>query len=123
MTVFSARLKELRRKHHMSMLELGNRIGAAKSTVAGYESGAREPALGTVAAISRIFNVSSDYLLGLSDVPAPPLSANAGTVSKDRTLHWNGEPLSDEETELLLRLLRAAEDAKRQIRSRKSQGG
>ncbi|HZG86111.1 helix-turn-helix transcriptional regulator [Paenibacillus sp.] len=126
MTVFSARLKELRRKHRMSMLELGNRIGTAKSTVAGYESGAREPALATVAEISRIFNVSSDYLLGVTDVPAPPARASDASGAPQNSLHWNGEPLSDEEIELLLKLLRAADDAKKQLRDatiRKSRGG
>jgi len=126
MTIFSARLKELRRKHQMSMLELGLRIGTAKSTVAGYESGAREPALATVAEISRIFNVTSDYLLGVTDVPAPPAKANEWSDASQRSLHWNGEPLSDDEIELLLKLLRAADEAKKQLRdedSRKSRGG
>ena len=126
MTIFSARLKELRRKHRMSMLELGHRIGTAKSTVAGYESGAREPALATVAEISRIFNVTSDYLLGVTDVPTPPTKANEGAEPNQRSLHWNGEPLSDDEIELLLKLLRAADEAKKQLRdedSRNSRGG
>jgi len=110
MTAFASRLKEVRKKHRMSMLELGRRIGIAKSTVAGYESGDREPSLGTVAAISRIFNVSSDYLLGISDTPHAPIGDPAAS-NPGAGFHWNGEPLTEDELELVLKLLKKAQTA------------
>ncbi len=96
------------------MAELGRRIGIAKSTVAGYEAGDREPSLDTVAAIARLLDASADYLLGLSErsraVPSDPESLSfAGSE-----LHWNGERLTEDELELLLRLLRQAKASKRE---------
>ncbi|WP_309122392.1 helix-turn-helix transcriptional regulator [Paenibacillus sp.] len=118
MTLFGVRLRELRKKNGLSMAEFGRRIGIAKSTVAGYEGGEREPSLDTVAAIARLFDVTSDYLLGLTDRPHP-LSVEPGLAAASRmettgktALHWNGEPLTDEELELVLGLLKNAQATK-----------
>ncbi|TLS48564.1 helix-turn-helix transcriptional regulator [Paenibacillus antri] len=119
MTLFGVRLRELRKKNGLSMAEFGRRIGVAKSTVAGYEGGEREPSLDTVAAIARLYDVTSDYLLGLTDRPhalgvEPVPSTAAWKVTDGMTaLHWNGEPLTEEELELVLGLLKKAQAAKR----------
>ncbi|HZG55676.1 helix-turn-helix transcriptional regulator [Paenibacillus sp.] len=102
MSVFASRLKEIRKKNRMTMPELGRRIGVAKSTIAGYENGDREPSLRIVASIARVCNVSSDYLLGLTDLLDP---APKKTVRPAGGFHWKGEPLTEEELELVLSLL------------------
>jgi len=89
----------------MSLEELGNRVGLARSTIAGYESGFREPSLGTVVAIANAFRVTTDYLLGLTDEPA--FGGPAG--DEGGVLHWNGEPLSEADVKELLALLRRAD--------------
>ncbi|HZG77156.1 MAG TPA: helix-turn-helix transcriptional regulator [Paenibacillus sp.] len=105
MSIFASRLKELRIKNRMTMTELGRDIGVAKSTIAGYENGDREPSLRIVASIARVCNVSSDYLLGLTDLrDAPPQE-----IARPYGFHWKGEPLTDEELELVLTLLKQAQ--------------
>lgn len=68
MSVFSERLRALRREHGLSQGALGEHLGLAKSTVNMYESASREPNFRTLAAIADYFSVDVDYLLGKTEV-------------------------------------------------------
>ena len=103
---FSERMKALRQDRRMSLEDLGKKLGLAKSTIAGYESGFREPSLGTVVSIANLFQVTTDYLLGLADEPTIDGSAAS---DDDGVLHWNGEPLTEADVKELLAILRRAE--------------
>lgn len=67
MVVFSERLKELRLEARMTQHQIAKRLKIAQSSYVRYEYGKREPNLQTVAEITKIFGVSCDYLLGLTD--------------------------------------------------------
>ena len=62
--MFSEKLKALRTAKNMSQKELADKVGVAKSAVSFYESGDRFPSYDVLIKISRIFNVTTDYLLG-----------------------------------------------------------
>lgn len=47
----------------MSQAELAKKLGVSPSAVGMYEQGRREPSAETLVAISRVFRVSTDYLL------------------------------------------------------------
>jgi transcriptional regulator with XRE-family HTH domain len=64
---FAKRIKELRLSKDMTMEELGNKLGKTKSTISTWEKGARSPKMGELEDIASFFNVSINYLLGLSD--------------------------------------------------------
>lgn len=49
----------------MSQKELAERINIAKSVISFYESGDRMPSYEVLIKIARIFNVTTDYLLGI----------------------------------------------------------
>lgn len=49
----------------MTQKELSNRLGVSKSVISSYESGTRFPSYDVLIKIAQIFNVSTDYLLGL----------------------------------------------------------
>ena len=68
MSVFSERLRALRREHRLSQGALGEHLGLAKSTVNMYESASREPNFRTLSAIADYFSVDVDYLLGKAEV-------------------------------------------------------
>ena len=63
--MFSEKLKALRTAKKMSQKDLADRVGVAKSVVSFYESGDRFPSYDVLIKISRIFNVTTDYLLGV----------------------------------------------------------
>lgn len=65
MVDFGNNLKELRLKHKMTQKELANKIGVTKSVVSYYELQERSPSPEVLIKLSRIFHVTTDYLLGI----------------------------------------------------------
>ena len=63
--MISEKLKALRTAKKMSQKDLADKVGVAKSVVSFYESGDRFPSYDVLIKISRIFNVTTDYLLGV----------------------------------------------------------
>lgn len=63
------RLKELRRRRHISQLKLGLDLNINQNTISRYETGEREADYKTLIKIADYFDVSLDYLLGRSDQP------------------------------------------------------
>ncbi len=62
------RLKELREQRRLNQEGLALKLNVSQSTISAYEIGERVPDLETLIAISNFFNVSLDYLAGLSDL-------------------------------------------------------
>lgn len=58
------RIKELRKKYKMSQTELSQQLGIVQSTLSTWENNQFEPDSKALIAMSEIFNVSVDYLLG-----------------------------------------------------------
>ncbi|BAB05162.1 helix-turn-helix transcriptional regulator [Halalkalibacterium halodurans] len=69
--MFPERLRYLRKKHGLTMKELGKKINVAESTISGYENGNRKPDMDTLVKMAEYFNSSTDYLLGRTEEPAP----------------------------------------------------
>lgn len=61
---FGERLKESRNKAGLTQQKLADEIGVAKSTIAGYESGTREPDFFKIKKIVETLSIDADYLLG-----------------------------------------------------------
>lgn len=59
------KLKEIRENASMNKKEFANYIGIKYTTYNGYETGAREPDSDFLVLISKKFDVSTDYILGL----------------------------------------------------------
>ena len=62
------RLKELREQRRLNQEGLALKLNVSQSTISAYEIGERVPDLETMIAIADFFNVSLDYLAGLSDL-------------------------------------------------------
>lgn len=69
MELFAKRFKELRLKHNYSMSAIGELLDCGKSTIAAWESGEKTPRTPKLKTICEIFEVSLDYLLGITDNP------------------------------------------------------
>lgn len=61
------RLKELRQKNNLTLVELGKKVGLANNTLSQYETGKREPKLETWIKLADFFGVSVPYLQGISN--------------------------------------------------------
>lgn len=59
---FYNRLKESRINAGLTQEQLADKLGIAKSTLSGYESGNREPTVATIAKVLEILNIDANYL-------------------------------------------------------------
>lgn len=66
------KLKECRLKYGYSQKQVSEKIGVSPSIVSSYETGERTPSTDVLLALSRLYNVSTDHLLG-RQTPAPEL--------------------------------------------------
>jgi transcriptional regulator with XRE-family HTH domain len=117
MTIFGTRVKQLRKSLQMTMEQLGGRIGVAKSTIAGYEKGFREPPIEKINLLALHLNTSVDYLFGLSEHVHLQAANNCYTDENllnvkafldstllhwdNKLLHWDGIPLDEADLELI----------------------
>ena len=69
--MLASRLKELRNQKNITQEELANHLSIPRGTYAHYELGKREPDYNMLLRIANFFDVSTDYLLGLTDSPNP----------------------------------------------------
>lgn len=68
---FKDRLKELRNEYSMTQQALANKVGIVRTAITNYETGRTIPDSETLSLISKIFNTTTDYLLGNSDIRNP----------------------------------------------------
>ncbi|MDV7766962.1 helix-turn-helix transcriptional regulator [Peribacillus sp. CSMR9] len=99
------RLTALRKGKRWSLQYTADRLGIAKSTYAGYESGHRRPSLETINLLAGLYETSTDYILGRVDYPFFQ-SGNVSTESNqvmeltdfpNMELAVDGTSLSEEE--------------------------
>ena len=64
---FSYRLTVLLDENNMSQTQLAKKVGTTNVTICRYINGERIPRIDLVAKIASVFNVSLDYLLGISE--------------------------------------------------------
>ena len=86
-SVFSERLRMLRKSNNLTQKQVAQSLSIDRSTYAYYEIDKTKPDYDTLLRISRIFNVSVDFLLGRDR-----------DVSASVTLHDNQYPRDNTET-------------------------
>ena len=70
------RLKALREQHGLSQRELSRRLGFGVNQVSKYEKGEVDPLASHLKIIAQYFDVTTDYLLGLTHDPKSPISSS-----------------------------------------------
>ena len=63
------RLRDLREDHDLSQRKLSGMIGMSQTGYSKYETGENDIPTAILIQLSRIYNVSIDYLLGETDLP------------------------------------------------------
>ena len=67
MTYYTERLKELRKYYDMHQTEIADILGISQQHYSMYETGKRILNAEQIIKICKKYNISADYLLGLSD--------------------------------------------------------
>lgn len=63
------RIRELRTAFGWSQVELAEKLNISKQTVSNWENDNIQPSIEMLVRVSKVFRVSTDYLLGLDNVP------------------------------------------------------
>lgn len=66
--MFGTRLHTLRKERKLRQEDMANQLGIARTTYAMYEQGNREPDYNTLIKLATFFEVSIDYLLGITEM-------------------------------------------------------
>ena len=72
--MIGSRIKQLRTKRDVTQKELADFLGLTPKMISFYELGGRFPPHDIISRLSDYFGVSTDYILGRTDNPAPPAS-------------------------------------------------
>ena len=121
--MFNERLRELRKSAGLSQSELAAKLDMAQNSLSNWERGERKPDVEVMARIADFFEVSTDYLLGKTDIKKTVSSndladTDAGVLldtlldklKAEDTIMFNGFVLSRDTAEKLAASL-AATDA------------
>ncbi|MCL2223536.1 MAG: helix-turn-helix domain-containing protein [Defluviitaleaceae bacterium] len=67
MELFGIRLKGIRQERGLTQTQLADKLGIVKATVSSYEQTLNYPSIETFIKLCNFFDVSADFMLGLSD--------------------------------------------------------
>lgn len=62
------RIAELRKEKHLTQIGLALKLNLSQKMISAYESGRHQPSVETLIQMSKIFNVSVDYIIGNSNL-------------------------------------------------------
>lgn len=108
---FIKNLSNLLEEEGITQRELAEKIGVTEVTISRYLSGERNPRIEIVSKIANFFNVTTDYLLGLSDE-----KENSSTETEDKRLiafRQGYDELEDADKDILLATLDALVKARK----------
>ena len=79
------RLRELRKATGKTQVELAQELGVQQAHISQLEAGRGELSVALLVRLAQVLGVSTDYLVGLSDLQTAPAAAEApGSVSARR---------------------------------------
>lgn len=108
MSMFSARLEQVRKRAGWTKTYVASRLGLPLTTYANYEYGNREPDIDTIRAISKLFNTTTDYLLGRTDISSD--STNSTNADLDDILYYNGKEIPEKYKKIIKELMDMDDD-------------
>lgn len=90
MSDFGRRLKKIRNEHGDNQQDVADEFHTTKATISNYETNTYEPNLEFIIKIAKHYNVSIDYLLGITDQRKPAKTsseyANVIKQAKEKNL-------------------------------------
>ncbi len=72
--MLSDNIRYFRKKNNMSQDELAEKLGVSRQSISLWENGQTQPTIDNIIALSKIFNISSDMLLGTAGMSSVPPS-------------------------------------------------
>lgn len=77
------RIAELRKAKNWNQIALGLKLNVSQYLISAYETGRHQPSIDALKEMSKLFNVSVDYIIENTDVKAPAGVAYGDNLSSD----------------------------------------
>ena len=114
MNVLPERLKQSREKRGLNQRQVASKLNISQSSVALQERDKRNIDSGLLLAYAALYNVSTDFLLGITDDPIP-YAEKVSDADLEKTLEalkqkkarWGDRELSDEDQDMLAGIIEA----------------
>ena len=90
------RLKKLRKEGKLTQKDIATFLNISQPAYQQFESGKKKMNLETMEKLADYFNVSTDYLLGKTDIPDPDLEVDIDKAI-DNSVAYDGTPITDNE--------------------------
>lgn len=102
------RIRYLRKKKNRSQTDLANYLDKDTATISRWERNLFEPDLPTIKKIAAYFDVSPEYLMGLTDDSTCKISRlDLKKALMEKELTWGDQKLSKEDQETLRKIILA----------------
>lgn len=113
MQTLGDRLKNLRKEKKYTLEQVAKKLNTTKISISRYENNLREPKGETISQFAKLFNVSTDFLLGHTDDKFALTNEDKTDIknsiekikselSSDETILFDGEPMCSEAIDSLL---------------------
>ncbi len=89
MSNMHTRLKELRRKNSLSQSDVAKRLNSTPALVSAYENNERSPSLDRLILLADIYNTTTDYILGRSNIQNDKIFIDVTDLSEQQRLVIN----------------------------------
>ena len=103
---FKDRLIKLRKELNLTQEELAQKIGYTRTAISAWEIGRNEPSNSDTIKLAEYFGVSTDYLLGKSDIRNPEVQEDPLGLAKIGFSMKDYNPPTDKQREQLAELIK-----------------
>lgn len=101
-------IKKFRLSHSWTQSQLADKLNVSAQTVSNWETGLKSPRMGAIQKMASLFNVNeSEIVSDYSDslIKNAKNAKTADLADEDVLFTYKGKPLSDEDKELINRLM------------------
>ncbi len=99
------RIKEIAKKRGLTLAQLNDKAGLGTNSIYHWKN--KQPSAENLNKVAKVLDVSSDYLI--SGEEGTPNNKTADLADDDVLFTYKGKPLSDEDKELINRLMNGKE--------------
>lgn len=130
MESIGSRIKEVREQKGLTQKQVAEEVGITEATLSRYENDLREPKAEIVSKLAKALGVSSDFLLGKTNVQQPwwekdgePTDIELEDFIKNNSnIKLMGNPLDEDAKDDVLMFLRAAHQLIKEKRKAEEEG-
>lgn len=109
--MFGERLRTLRKEKNYTQEELGAKLDVSGKTIGTWERETREPSIKKINQIAGLFNVSTDYLLGKSNLKqAVPCKKDIDITDDNVVMTYEGKVIPQSDLNVMFRFLKGGQN-------------